>query len=41
MSARLNFNPTKYNSWKGSVFYQMSSFINKNNNKTGLTVFKN
>jgi len=38
MSARLNFNPTKYNSWKGDVFYQMSSFINKNTNKTDLTV---
>ena len=38
MSARLNFNPIKYNSWKGSVFYQMSSFINKNTNKTDLTV---
>lgn len=38
MSARLNFNPTKYNSWKGSVFYQMPSFINKNTNKMDLTV---
>lgn len=38
MSATLNFNPIKYNSWKGIVFYQMSSYINKNTNKTDLTV---
>jgi hypothetical protein len=31
MSARLNFNQIKYTSWKGNVFYQVSSFLKKNN----------
>jgi len=30
MSATLNFNPTKYISWKGKIFYQTSSFIKEN-----------
>ena len=32
MSATLNFNPKKYTSWKGSVFYRVSSFLKENNN---------
>ena len=30
MSATLNFNLIKYNSWKGNMFYQASSFLKKN-----------
>jgi hypothetical protein len=38
MSARLNLNPIKYTSWKGQVFYQVSSFLKENqNNSSGLT----
>lgn len=32
MSATLNFNPVKYTSWKGNVFYKISSFSKKNKN---------
>jgi len=34
MSARLNFNPIKYTSWKGQVFYQVSSFLKQNQNNS-------
>ena len=36
MSARLNFNPIKYTSWKGSVFYRVSSFLKENNNNSNV-----
>jgi hypothetical protein len=36
MSATLNFNPVKYTSWKGNVFYKISSFSKKNNNDQSL-----
>jgi hypothetical protein len=32
MSATLNFNEIRYFSWKDRIFYQISSFIKKNNN---------
>ena len=36
MSATLNFNPVKYTSWKGNVFYKISSFSKKNKNDESL-----
>jgi hypothetical protein len=38
MSATLNFNPIKYTSWKGNVFYKRSSFLRENQNNQNLTV---
>lgn len=38
MSATLNFNPIKYNSWKGKMFYQVSSFLKENMKNDNLTV---
>jgi len=38
MSATLNFNPVKYNSWKGNVFYKRTSFLRENQKNQNLTV---
>ena len=38
MSATLNFNPIKYNSWKGNMFYQVSSFLKENTKNQNLSV---
>jgi len=38
MSATLNFNAKNYYSWKGNMFYQISSFIKKNKKNDNLTV---
>lgn len=38
MSATLNFNPIKYNSWKGNMFYQVSSFLKENTKNENLSV---
>ena len=38
MSATLNFNAKNYYSWKGNMFYQISSFIKKNKKNDDLTV---
>lgn len=38
MPARLNFKPKKYTSWKGSVFYRVSSFLEKNENTQSASI---
>jgi hypothetical protein len=39
MSATLNFNPIKYTSWKGNLFYQVSSFLKENqDNSSDLSI---
>lgn len=36
MSATLNFNPVRYNSWKGTVFYKLSPLLKQNKNDQSL-----